>query len=45
MYNYVAKDNKYIPDYMRIIISNRLARNGPEWTKWLKYVNTGTYNS
>lgn len=45
MYSYVAKEDKYIPDYMRVVISNRLARNAPEWTRWLKYVNTGTYNS
>jgi hypothetical protein len=44
-YSLVAKDDKYIPDYMRIIINNRLAHTAADWVKWLKFVNTGTYNS
>jgi hypothetical protein len=25
IYDHVAKDDKYIPDYMRVMINNRLA--------------------
>lgn len=44
-YSLVAREDKYIPDYMRIIISNRMSNSASEWVKWLKFVNTGTYNS
>lgn len=44
-YSLVAREDKYIPDYMRIVISNRMANSATEWVKWLKFVNTGTYNS
>lgn len=44
-YSLVARDDKYVPDYMRIIINNRLAHTAADWVKWLKFVNTGTYNS
>jgi len=44
-YSLVAKDDRYIPDFMRIMINNRLAVDAEDWVKWLRYVNTGTYNS
>jgi hypothetical protein len=35
----------YIPDYMRIMIANRLARTATEWVDYMKSTATGTYNS
>lgn len=34
-----------IPDYMRIMISNRLAHSGKEWTDYMTKSETGTYSS
>jgi len=34
-----------IPDYMRIMLSNRLAKTGAEWVDYMKKSATGTYNS
>jgi len=35
----------YIPDYMRIMLSNRLAKDGKDWVNWMTKSATGTYNS
>lgn len=34
-----------VPDYMRIMIANRLAHTGEEWVDLMKKSATGTYNS
>lgn len=34
-----------IPDYMRIMISNKLARTGKDWVAYMTKSATGTYNS
>lgn len=34
-----------VPDYMRIMLSNRLARTGEEWVEYMQKSATGTYNS
>lgn len=34
-----------IPDFMRIMISNKLAKNGKEWVDYMTKSATGTYNS
>lgn len=34
-----------VPDYMRIMMSNRLATTGEEWVNYMKQSATGTYNS
>merc|ERR1719258_866775 len=34
-----------MPDYMRIMLSNRLARTGEQWVNYMKESATGTYNS
>jgi hypothetical protein len=45
IYKNVLRSDKFIPDYMRIILSNRLATSTSSWVNWLKFVNSGTYNS
>jgi len=35
----------YVPDFMRVMLANRMATNGLSWVFWLSYYNTGTYNS
>jgi len=35
----------YIPDYMRIMLSNRLAKDAKDWVDWMTKSATGTYNS
>mmetsp|Transcript_26259 Transcript_26259/g.50328 ORF Transcript_26259/g.50328 Transcript_26259/m.50328 type:complete len:676 (+) Transcript_26259:53-2080(+) len=34
-----------VPDFMRIMISNKLAKNGKEWVDYMTKSATGTYNS
>jgi len=34
-----------IPDYMRIMLSNKLAKTGKEWVNYMENSATGTYNS
>eukprot|EP00397_Hematodinium_sp_SG-2012_P033978 GEMP01036387.1.p1 GENE.GEMP01036387.1~~GEMP01036387.1.p1 ORF type:complete len:597 (+),score=140.55 GEMP01036387.1:205-1995(+) len=36
---------KKIPDFMRIMVSNRLAHSGPEWVSFMTQSETGTYSS
>jgi len=45
LYKKVAKVDSYIPDFMRIVSSNRLSKSGSDWVEWMSYLNTGTYNS
>lgn len=45
LYNYLISYDMYLPDFMRIVLSNRLAYDGKSWTFWMEYYNTGTYNS
>lgn len=35
----------FVPDYMRIMIANRLAKTGKEWVDYMQRSATGTYNS
>merc|ERR1719321_1494972 len=35
----------FVPDYMRIMVSNRLANTAKEWVDYMKKSATGTYNS
>ncbi len=37
--------NEHVPNYIRILVSNRLARSGKEWTDIFQRNNGGTYNS
>merc|ERR1719201_311218 len=34
-----------VPDFMRIMLSNRLAKTGKDWVDWMKKSATGTYSS
>ena len=43
IYSNVVKPDKYIPDFFRVVVANRLANTGPEWFKWLTHINTGNY--
>jgi len=45
LYDNVLPVDKYIPDFMRVMISNRFATDAKSWIKWLSYINSGTYNS
>jgi hypothetical protein len=45
VYTKVMKADKYLPDYMRINIANRMANAADNWVSWFGHINTGTYNS
>jgi len=45
LYSYLVDYDHYVPDFMRIVLSNRLGYDGKTWTFWMEYINTGTYNS
>lgn len=34
-----------VPEWMRAMVSNRLANNGSEWLKYFPLNNDGTYNN
>lgn len=39
-------DNKAkVPDFMRIMVSNRLAKNGADWARYMTKTSAGTYSS
>jgi hypothetical protein len=44
-YDKLDDNGTTVPDFMRIMISNRLAKNGLEWTDLMKKSATGTYSS
>lgn len=35
----------FVPDYMRIIASNRLANSAPDWVYWMSFISSGAYYS
>lgn len=35
----------HIPNFMHVMVTNRLAKSGAEWTKMFSSINTGTYNA
>jgi len=37
--------NPHIPNFVHLMITNRLAKNGAHWTRLFSTQNTGTYNS
>jgi len=47
VYNRVADfpSNPHLPDFMRVMIANRLARTGAHWVSILAGMNTGTNNA
>jgi hypothetical protein len=45
VYDKILKADEYIPDFFRLLTANRLAVSGKTWVNWLKYINSGTYNS
>ena len=45
LYNKIEKPEDYVPNYIRIFISNYLARNPKEWCEIFKEHNSGTYSS
>merc|ERR1719321_1503041 len=44
-FDHLDDNGTFVPDYMRIMISNRLAKTGQEWVDYMKKSATGTYNS
>jgi hypothetical protein len=44
-YDKLDDNGTMVPDFMRIMISNRLAKSGLEWTNLMKKSATGTYSS
>ena len=45
IYNYLVDYDHYVPDFMRILLANRLGYDGKTWAFWMEFINTGTYNS
>ena len=45
VYKKVRHSSHSIPDYFRIMLSTRLAKNGNDWIRWMNHINTGMYNS
>lgn len=45
LYNKIEKPENYVPNYMRIFVSNYLANNPKEWCEIFKEHNSGTYSS
>ena len=41
----IPSADEHVPNYIRISVANRLAKNGKEWTELFKKNNSGTYNS
>jgi len=44
-YDKIKDSNTSVPDFMRIMISNRLAKTGKDWTDLMTKSATGTYSS
>jgi len=44
-YDKLDDNGTFIPDYMRIMIANRLAKTGKEWVDVMQRSATGTYSS
>lgn len=45
LYRNIVEAKHYVPDFMRVLGANRMARDTLGWVFWLSYYNTGTYNS
>jgi hypothetical protein len=44
-YDKLEDNGTLIPDFMRIMLSNRLAKTGQDWVNLMKKSSTGTYSS
>merc|ERR1719321_1554682 len=44
-FDHLDDNGTFVPDYMRIMISNRLSKTGEEWVDYMKKSATGTYSS
>jgi len=44
-YDKLEDSNTSVPDFMRIMLSNRLAKTGQDWVDYMKKSSTGTYSS
>eukprot|EP01017_Pseudomicrothorax_dubius_P029890 TRINITY_DN3671_c0_g2_i1.p1 TRINITY_DN3671_c0_g2~~TRINITY_DN3671_c0_g2_i1.p1 ORF type:complete len:479 (-),score=86.10 TRINITY_DN3671_c0_g2_i1:602-2038(-) len=45
LFELVLPKDEYVPDFMRIMISNFLSTDAREWSEWLGLINSGTYTS
>jgi hypothetical protein len=43
LYQYVTMET--VLTWMRVIVANRMAHNGPEWTEIFARYNSGTYEN
>eukprot|EP00392_Amoebophrya_sp_AT5.2_P011725 g11810.t1 len=39
------QDDFGVPDFLRIMVANRLSSSGREWVDWMRWSATGTYSS
>jgi len=44
-YDKLENNNEKVPDFMRIMLANRLARSGQDWVELMRKSATGTYSS
>lgn len=44
-YDKLGNNNDKVPDFMRIMLANRLARSGQDWVELMRKSATGTYSS
>jgi len=44
-YDRLENNEERVPDFMRIMLANRLAKTAPEWAELMKKSATGTYSS
>lgn len=44
-YDYVKKEEDYIPNFLRVMAATRLSKTAGEWVQILKKYNSGTYSS
>jgi len=44
-YDKLDNNNERVPDFMRIMLANRLARTGQDWVELMRKSATGTYSS
>lgn len=44
-YDKLDNTDKQVPDFMRIMLANRLAKNGTNWAELMRKSATGTYSS
>ena len=44
-YDYVKKEENYVPNFLRVMAASRLAKSAEEWIDIFKKDNSGTYSS